>query len=305
MNPPGARGRDIWTVAAFEWRDALHSRRALAVGLLFLILGLGASWGFLRTLNRIEGQLVESLGLGSGSETTGNTTAILWESEVFRQIMTRLVGDRALAQRLLSVPPLGLFFAWLALSGTPLLVMLTATPRIAEDLQQGAARYVLLRTTRTAWIIGKFAGQAVLLAGALALGALATGAVGALMLTSFEFAPHAAALAQYAFRAWLYALPFLALALVCSQVLPGPHLATAVGLASLIATRILHALAQRYTAAGGGRVWDLVDLALPYAQRGYLWWNDPARLIPAALTLGVLSAAYLAGGLLLFERRSL
>ena len=124
--------RAVLIVAGNELADSIRSRRVLVMVFLYLAGSVAATLIFLHVLHGIEGQLVETLGL-SASGKTGGVTATLWKSNTFRQIMISLIGDKDLTQRLLSIPPLGLFYAWLSFAFAPFLVMLTSASRVSES----------------------------------------------------------------------------------------------------------------------------------------------------------------------------
>ena len=149
-------------ITRYEIDDALRSRRAVNLLLIYLLCSIAACIMFVHILHSIETELVQAIGL-QPREETGGATRTLWKSESFRRMLTRLVGVRDLASELLSTPPLAIFFGWVALTFTPLLVILVSSPRIAEEVGTSSVRFVLFRTTRGTWVCGKFAGQALLL----------------------------------------------------------------------------------------------------------------------------------------------
>jgi len=163
----------FFTIAGYELIDAFRSKRAIILLILYLMGSIGASLVFINVLHKIERQTVEAMGL-TPSDEPGATTRTLWKSKHFEKMMIGLVGDKELAQRLLSIPPVSLFYSWLALTFTPLLVMLMASSRIAEDVSTASVRFVLFRTSRSTWCLGKFAGQSLMLAVALLLSGLGT-----------------------------------------------------------------------------------------------------------------------------------
>jgi hypothetical protein len=248
--------------------------------------------------------LATSLGL-SAPKDAGSVTATLWKSDAFRRMLTGLVGDRALAERLLAVPPLALFYGWLSLTFTPLLVMWTASTRIAEEIASGSVRYVMFRAARSQWCLGKFAGQAAQIFGALLLSAAGAWLVGYFRMKSFEPAASAEYMLIFALKAWLYALPFLGLALAVSQLFSTPNLALAFGFISLLAVSILNGLSKWLAGDGWRRAWDIVGLLTPGGHRQGLWWNDAQHLAPATVFLLTLAALYLLLGHARFSRRDL
>jgi hypothetical protein len=272
--------------------------------LLYLIGAMAGTAIFISVLQSIEVQLVKSLGL-TAPKAAGNVTATLWKSDSFREILTHLVGDRALAASLLSVPPLALFYGWLSFAFAPVLVMLTSSTRIAEEISTGSVRFVMFRAARSHWCLGKFAGQALQVFGALLLSAAGAWIVGLFRMHSFQPAATAGFMLLFAVKAWIYALPFLGLALAVSQFFSTPNLALVFGFISLVGMWIIGGLSSWLAGDGWRRVWDIVGALTPGAHRQHLWWGDAAHLLPAIAFLLALALVYLLAGYVRFARRDL
>lgn len=272
--------------------------------LLYLVGAMAATALFIKFLQSIEGQLVQSLGLAAPAHA-GSVTATLWKSNAFRDTLTHLIGDRALAESLLAVPPLALFYGWLSFAFTPVLVMLTASTRIAEEIASGSVRFVMFRAARSRWCLGKFAGQAVQIFGALLLSAAGAWVVGLFRMHSFEPMASARYMMLFAVKAWVYALPFLGLALAISQLFSSPNLALAFGFIALVVVSVLSRVSAWLAGDGWRRAWDVVNVLTPGGHRQNLWWGDAAHLLPAVAFLLVLAAAYLLAGYARFARRDL
>ncbi len=294
----------VFIVAWNELADSIRSRRVLVMVFLYLAGSVAATAIFLHVLHGMENQLVEGLGLSSSAKT-GGVTATLWKSNTFRQMLISLIGDKDLAQRLLSIPPLGLFYAWLSFTFAPVLVMLTSATRVSEEISSGSIRYVSFRSSRLQWILGKFAGQAMQLLGALVLSALGAWLTGLIRMHYFEPMESALAMLVFSFKAWIYALAYLGLATAISQLCAAPNLALALGFLSLIAMSILSAVSESLAGDGFRRLWDSVNVMTPQAHRMALWWNSWARVGPAAFFLIILSMAFLFAGYARFARRDL
>ncbi len=294
----------IWQVARHELIDSVRSRRVIVMGLLYLAGSIAATAIFITILQKLEGQLATTLGL-TVSAKTGNVTATLWKSDSFRQMMTALVGDKALAKSLLDIPPLALFYGWLAFTFTPALVMLTSSARISEEIWSGSARFVLFRISRLHWCLGKFSGQAIQLGLALLLSALGAWLTGLCRMHSFEPLASALGMLLFAGKAWLYSLAFLGIALGISQLCTGPNLALALGFLTLIVMAILSTASQSLAGDGWRRGWDLINALTPGAHRLDLWWGDLSHAIPATVFLLTLCFVYLLAGYARFARRDL
>src|SRR5690606_15904717 len=130
---------------------------------------------------------------------------------------TSLVADAGIREELLRMPPLSIFYGYMALILVALLVLVISTGTIAADLGSGAARFALFRCDRLTWATGKLLGQEALLAAGLSVGALVAGTVGALL--DAGFVPETWLwLLRTSFRAWLYGSAYLGIFLGISLV---------------------------------------------------------------------------------------
>lgn len=296
--------RAVVTIAGNEWADSLRSRRVLVMILLYVAGAVTATLVFLSLLKGIEQQLVETLGL-TASAATGGVTATLWKSTNFRMMLIHLIGDRDLAVTLLDIPPLGLFYAWLSFTFAPLLVMLTSSSRIAEEISTGSIRYIGFRCSRLQWIIGKFTGQALQLLAAMLLSAAGAWLTGLFKMHSFEPLATLVSMLIFTMKAWLYALAFLGLATAISQLFTSPNLALAMGFLALILVSILSSISTHFAGDGFRRLWDILNVLTPQAHRLDLWRSQASSVIPAALFIVALAWAYLFAGYARFSRRDL
>jgi len=294
--------RTIWTVARYELSDSVRSRRVIVLLFLYLAGSIAATAGFIHVLQRIEVQLVASLGLASAGQT-GSVTATLWKSDAFRQMLIDLIGDRALAESLLAIPPLALYYGWLSFMFTPFLIVLTSSARVSEEIASGSVRFVLFRASRLDWCMGKFAGQAAQLALALLLSAIGAWCVGRLRMHFFEPWATADAMLIFAAKAWVYSLAFLGLATAISQLCASPNLAVALGFLALLGLSALAAISNHFAGDGVRRLWDVVNALTPQAHRLDLWWGDAAHALPAVVFLVALAAVYMLAGHARFARR--
>ncbi len=294
----------IWIIASNELADSARSRRVLVMMLLYFVGAMAGTALFIKLLQSIEGQMANTLGLAA-SRNAGGMTATLWKSDSFREMLTHLIGDRALAQSLLAVPPLALYYGWLSFAFAPALVMLTSSTRIAEEVATGSVRFVMFRAARSQWCLGKFIGQAVQVFVALLLSAAGAWVVGYFRMQSFEAFATARYMLLFALKAWIYVLPFLGLALGISQLFSTPNLALAFGFMSLVAMAVLSGVSRWLAGDGWRRIWDIVNALTPGGHRLDLWWGDAAHLVPAVVFLLVLAAVYLLAGYARFARRDL
>ena len=176
--------RNVWLVARNELADSLRSRRVIVLLILYMVCAAAGTYLFSTFLQRVEHQLASAMGV-TVSNSAGTVTAALWESKPFQRLIIDLVRDRELAEQLFHFSPLALFYGWLAFTFTPLLVMLTSSARVAEEVTLGSVRFAMFRVSRLHWCLGKYAGQALQIAAALSMSALAAWITGALTMEAF------------------------------------------------------------------------------------------------------------------------
>jgi ABC-type transport system involved in multi-copper enzyme maturation permease subunit len=296
--------RQFLIVTRHEIVDAFRSKRAITLILLYLLGSIAACNVFVYFLHQIETELVKAMGLVPYNEAGGATRA-LWKSDHFRHMLTGLIGDRELTVRLLSIPPLAIFFGWVSLFFTPLLVVLMSTPRIAEEVGTASARFVLFRTTRGTWCCGKFAGQAVLLLSALLLSASAAWVVGLVRMPSFDSIQSLTAIISYGLKAWVYSLAYLGLALGVSQLTRSPVIATGIGLVLMTLLTVTATTSNHWRGPGWFRILDITCALTPKGNHMALWHSDLAHLVPGLIILPALGFLYFAAGHFFFARRDL
>jgi ABC-type transport system involved in multi-copper enzyme maturation permease subunit len=295
--------RHLMILTRFELADSIRSRRAAVVLLLYLAAAILSTNAFVTALQKLEVQLGEILQTGSGSP--GAMADALWKSARFRHMIGALVGDNTVAEGLMSVPPIALLFGFLAFFYTPFFVLLTATPRVAGDVWTGAARFVLFRTSRAAWVLGKVLGQAALVLLALTLSAGCAWGLARFRLEGMDGVAAARGMAIMAGKAWIFSLPFLGLAIGISQLVRSPNTANALGFLGWLGTGVLALTAKHFAGDGWRSVWDLVLMLVPQGYQLDLWRTDFASVASASVFLAALGAAYLAAGFAVFSRRDL
>lgn len=218
-----SRLRTIGLVAGFDLYESLRSRKALALLLLYLVVALAASAAFSLALNELWSRMTERFGQAASEE--------ILASEQLVKLLAELLGDdEALARTLLTVPPLALFYGWLATTALPLVVVLTSTDAVSGEVASGSVRYALFRTDRLGWACGKLLGQTLLMGLGVLIGALGAFVLGAIMLD--RFAPGASAwwLLRMAGRATVYGFAYLGVAMCASMLVRSNAAARGIGL---------------------------------------------------------------------------
>jgi len=297
--------QQVWRVARYEWFDALRSRRALVVLLLYMAAAVCNMQWSINLLHRLESELVTLLQLPP-SEHTGVVSTTLWKSKPFQRMMKQMADDNLVLQDITGKHPVELIYAFFAFFYTPLLVVLVSGNRIAEDLGSGAVRYVVFRISRGSWTIGKFIGQALMIGLALILSGMGAYAVAKIRLAGSGTPDLFLNMLQWSVRAWIYSIPFLGLALGLSHLTKSGSKATVLGILAIAVCFVLSILIKHFTADTGWRAaLPCLGALLPDAYKMNLWRNNAASLTTGAFCLVTLGFCYLSAGFAFFRKRDL
>lgn len=293
----------VWRVACYEWFDALRSRRAWVVLLLYMVAAVCTMYWSISLLHRMENELASMLQLPR-SERAGVVSTALWKSKPFQRIMRHITQDSLVYKDLVGKHPVEMIYAWFAFFYTPLLVVLVAGSRISEDIGSGAVRYVIFRTSRACWSIGKFTGQVLMLGLALLLSGLGAYLVARYRLSGGD-APHLFPnIIQWAVRAWIYSIPYLGVAMGLSHLTRSVSKATIMGIVAITFSSILTVAIRHFTTDAGWRSYlPYVGLLLPDGHKMLLWRDALAPLVTGATYLTTLGFCYLLVGYAFFHRR--
>lgn len=295
--------RHIWLNASYEWRDAIRSRRALIILLLYLITAVGTMYWSISLLHKLENDLATLLNLPT-SQQTGAVSSILWQSKPFQQMMAKITQDNLVLQDIQGKHPVELIYAWFVFFYTPLLVVLVSANRIAEDLGSGAVRYVLCRATRLSWTLGKFFGQTSMVALALILSGATAFLVAKIRLATYappELLPN---ILLWSLRAWIYALPFLGLAMGLSHLTRSASKATVMGIIAIAVLKIATVLLRFFTTHEGWRAWfPQIAMVMPDTHKMLLWRSTWQPLLLGTTWLLALTGCFLFIGFAMFMRR--
>lgn len=235
------RLREILLVAGFDLMESLRARKVLVLFALYVAGAAAATGGFVAVLAKLEHTINEALKVADTSKPGAMTEALMM-NEQLREGLGELVGDQALANELVLIPLIALFYSWLAFTFVPALVTFTSCDAIANEVSSGSCRFALVRTDRLGWALGKAGGQAALLGVGIAGGAFAAWLIGLGFMNGFDALGTAWWLARLALRAWLNGLPYLGLALGCSLVVRSPNAARALAMFALIGVGVVDSM---------------------------------------------------------------
>lgn len=295
--------RQIWRVACYEWSDALRSRRALVVLLLYMAAAVCTMHWSISLLHRMENELAAMLQLPQ-SERAGVVSTTLWKSKPFQRIMKQVTQDDTVLQDLTGKHPAELIYAWFAFFYTPLLVVLVAGNRIAEDIGSGAVRYVIFRASRVCWSMGKFAGQVIMIGLSLLLSGIGAYAVAKYRLAGSGSPDLLLNILQWSLRAWVYSIPYLGLAMGLSHLTRSSSKATIMGIIAITFCFVISIMIRHFTADTGWRAYlPYMRLLIPDEHKMHLWRSAAAPLVTGSTYLVTLGLCYLLTGYAFFRKR--
>ena len=289
--------RRILQVACFEWFDAVRSRRATVVLVLYLAASLLSMNGAISVLGKMESQLAEMLQLPA-EDSRGVVSATLWKSTRFQKAVRSALGDSLVYDDICGRHPAELLYAWFAFFYVPLLTMLVAGNRVADELHSGSVRYMIARVTRLEWSLGKYMGISGLLLAGLAVGSAAAWGVAACRLSGADVPALFPAMMAWGVKAWFYTFAWLGLALGISHLSRSGSKATALGIAATVVWFAAPPLLKNF--AGG---YPALRLIFPGGVEDALWRSSLEPVAYAALWLAALGLMYLSVGAAVFARR--
>lgn len=307
MNKPAVPDRflrDVLIVAGQELAESLRTKRALLLMVLFSGITVFVTFLFTKMLISLEKEVVSAIGLEAGA--TGGASNALWKNKHFQNMLTSLMdGDSEAAQMLLQFSPMGLFYGWIMINMAPWLVALTSSARITEEIWSGAARFVLCRTTRMAWVLGKYLGQSLQLLLALLLTVLAGWTTAWFRLESFDMAQALRDMLLFAPKAWIYGMAFLGMVSGISMFCRSPGIANVLGIVGYLIATSIYYTARANAGEGWRRLLDGVQLVLPQHHYFALMYPDWEHTVPATVFLLALGLTYLFIGYTRLARKDL
>ena len=298
----GALAR-IGRVAVTEWAVAVRSRRALVVTLLFLAVSGGLMYALVSVFASLEETLVETLNLPS-SDSTGSVTMTLWKSKPFTRMIQHFAGSSLVFVDIQGRHPIVLAYAMLVFWCAPLLTLMVSASRVADDIRSGAARYWLVRVTRTEWSLGKMLGEALMLATAMGIGALAADAVVCARLPLADGIRLLPDVLDWTVRAWGYAFAWLGIFMGLSHLVKSGGKATALGVLAMLGAAAWEPMLRNLAENVAGLGWvGHLDALVPGSAWTLLWRRSPAVVLQGVVHLAALAFLYLALGAAVLRRR--
>ena len=293
----------VWRVACYEWFDAMRSKRAWVVLVLYLAAAVcNMNWS-ISLLGKMESQLADVLMLPP-QEQTGVVSTALWKSKPYQKIVKSLAKDDLVYADIVGRHPVELIYAWFAFFYAPLLVVLVAGNRVADDLGSGSVRYMLFRVSRACWTFGKFVGQLLMIGLALAVSGLGAYAVAKYRLSGSGAPDMFFALMRWSFRAWIYSFAYLGVALGLSHLTKSGSKATVFGILAVALFFVVSIICRFLATDAGWRSYlpVLMDF-IPQGHELAMWRNGAAPFLTGSFWLLTLGVCYLTVGYAVFKKR--
>lgn len=142
---------DAWKIARFDLETALRTRRLVLWLALYLLVALITAMVLVKIETSV-GDQVQTLRALAQVPADGSDE----EANKFLKGLSFLTGgDTEIALRMIRLPLIVTGFFWSILTFLPALILLTSHDMINGEVRHRSTRFVLLRTTRTALLVGK------------------------------------------------------------------------------------------------------------------------------------------------------
>jgi ABC-type transport system involved in multi-copper enzyme maturation permease subunit len=303
---PTSALNDALRIARFDLRESIRTRRALVLALLYALVSAISSYIYIKIVGLSDaaesfaGALVVDGRADQAAQAQAGAVVELAQNTAYQSLLKLLAGgDPAIAAHLGTYPAMVLIFVWFSLTFLPWLIALTSYDFIAGDLHHRTIRFLLLRTTRGAYVLGKLLSQVLLIIVIAGLSMLPVLLLGLALVRDFDLPGTAAALLATWPILVFFALGVLGPIALASQLVRTPAAARALALLLLIA---LWALSL---AALAGQPFELLDHLTPFHYKVGFFRPDLADRLLTALACVALAAGYTALGFLRFRRRDL
>lgn len=295
--------RDVAAVAAYEIGEGLRTR-LFAVATLGYGAAIGASvWLFTRILLQMENAAAAGLGIPA-TERPGAMVGTLRDQGALVDLLTEIAGSAENARALADEPLIALWTGAATMLLLPALTAVTAGGSVAEEVRTRSIRYLLVRVGRLPIGLGKLVGQFVLATIATTIGGTIAWILGMTLMVGNPPLALAVALADRCAWGLASVLPFLAIALSASMIVPNPHGARLFAVGALVLEPIAFWWLTRASGVDlPGRLADFATLLLP-SRLSPGFWVEAEQIYSLGGSL-LLGAIWFTAGFALFERRNL
>ncbi len=287
-------------VARFELLDALRSRLAAFVLVLYAAGAAIGSYGFIKTIATAEAEARRVLAESSKLPPNAVPEDLVRENAM--PLIAGVVDDEGLRDVLLKMDPLSIFYGFMSLQFVALLVLATSSGAMTADRQSGAIRFILFRCDRHSWALGKFLGHASLMALGLAAGGVVAGLVGMIFDPAFESTSWLW-LGRTSVRAWIYGLAYLGVFSGLSLAASTTLRARALSLGALLGFGVGHTVVTSRFFTDQAPGLSVLRFVFPGEYKGNLWQAEWFPYLGSVLGLALIGVMWFSLGAWVFDRR--
>lgn len=291
--------RDAWLIAGFDLRESMRTRRAVVLAVLYLLIASISSYTYVKAVAFAEEAKQDVVGAAGSAEAA--IALDMAQNTAYQGLLFLLAGgDAAIAAHLATYPAMVLIFVWFSLSFLPWLIAMTSYDLIAGELHLRTVRFVALRTSRGAFVLGKLLSQVLLVAAIAGISMLPVLVIGGLFLRPFDVVATILSLLQSWPILALFAFAVLGPVTFASQLVRGPGAARALAILLLFVLWIASLWAML-----PDPVAKFFGLLSPFTFKTWFFDPDLSGRLMAALACLLQCAGYTWLGFQIFRRRDL
>jgi hypothetical protein len=274
--------RDTFQVGRFHLIRAVRTWTVVFLCAVYMLGAGGVAWSFRGLIGKLEQSAAELLRVPV-TDTPGAMVEILRGREELQSIMSGLIPDDTLLDWALSLPVLTIPHFWMALVLLPFIAAVIGAEVISPGIRDRSLRYELVRTGRLELMLGRWAGQCVLIG------------LGTTLSVLLGMTPPLIA----------WSLPFLGLGVACSQSTANTNFARLFALFGTVSTWIAFGVFQTdWMVRKAPWLVDILEPLLPQSYIESLWGPGLVWVLPSVILLG-LGIGFALLGFPLFARRNL
>jgi ABC-type transport system involved in multi-copper enzyme maturation permease subunit len=282
---------DAWIVASFEFKHAFKSAKAVVFIVLYSLAALISGLIYIQIVRGLENNAFKLM-VKSGTDPLQAQLAMgqvksLGMKELFEFFSG---GDQTMADYLIGIPPIILFFFWGSLAFLPFLIALMSFDQLSGDLKARMIRFLTPRTHRVSIALGKLLSQTGVFMIVTVANSLVILAVAAARLSSFDVSVGL----LYLLKFWCFLLFFgwcyLGLMLMWSAVTTTPIYSLLMGILSLTLFWLLSFLSKLDSLDSWHRYLSYLSYLSPSHYEKGLWrpeWGEALGALCAFLIFGL------------------
>ncbi len=296
--------RDTFQVGRFHLIRAVRTWTVVFLCAVYMLGAGGVAWSFRGLIGKLEQSAAELLRVPV-TDTPGAMVEILRGREELQSIMSGLIPDDTLLDWALSLPVLTIPHFWMALVLLPFIAAVIGAEVISPGIRDRSLRYELVRTGRLELMLGRWAGQCVLIGLGTTLSVLPPLVIGEFFMVGQPFGESLSVLLGMTPPLIAWSLPFLGLGVACSQSTANTNFARLFALFGTVSTWIAFGVFQTdWMVRKAPWLVDILEPLLPQSYIESLWGPGLVWVLPSVILLG-LGIGFALLGFPLFARRNL